>query len=147
MAATRSNVGLWLGFLTAALSALALGALWSLLELRFGYEISWFSLICAYVIARILRAYGFVGMKTGAFIAAACVAVACFYSQCLLAIADVAQSLGISLREAIAQIGVAFTFAAARARIGTLDLVVFAVAVLVAAALVMFRRRAKTAET
>ncbi|HEX6832634.1 MAG TPA: hypothetical protein VF132_03785 [Rudaea sp.] len=139
--ATPSKLSLWLGLITATLLALALGAFWCLLELRCGYELPWFALICGYVVARVLRAHGYAGTKRGIAIAALCTALACGYSQCLLAVADVAQAMGISLRAALPQIGFDFTFAAARARLDAIAVLCFAAAIVLAAVLTGMRRR------
>lgn len=141
MKQTRSTLGLWLGFITAALSALALGALWCLLALRSGHELSWFALICALVVALVLRSYGHAGTWKGALLAALCTTLACFYSQCLLAISDIADSLGMPLRSVLPKVGVDFTLATAAARTGILDIAVFSIAIVASAAIVRIVRR------
>jgi hypothetical protein len=137
----RSTLNLWLGFLTAALSALAVGALWCLLALRSGLELAWFSLICAVVVALILRAYGYAGKWKGAFFAALCTALACFYSQCLLAISDIADSLGMPLRSVLPKVGIDFALATAGARITKLDFAVFVLGIVLSAAIARFAKR------
>jgi len=77
----KSALGLWLGFATAMMSALAGGAVWCVLVLRTGYELTWFALVCAIVVAWALRANGFAGSRIGAALAALCTALACTYSQ------------------------------------------------------------------
>jgi hypothetical protein len=141
VSSNRSKLGAWLGPITAALSALALGALWCLIELRFGYPLVWFALVCGIVIALILRSYGYAQSKWGAFFAAIFTALACFYAQCLLAICDVAQSLGIPLRETLPQIGLEFTLATARARTNSIAMAWFVVAMTLTALLMLKRRR------
>lgn len=139
MKQTRSTLGLWLGFITAALSALALGALWCLLALRSGHELSWFALICALVVALVLRSYGHAGTWKGALLAALCTALACFYSQCLLAISDIADSLGMPLRSVLPKVGIDFTLATAGARVNLWELAFFSIATILAGAMVLRR--------
>ena len=113
----RSTLSLWLGFATAMMSALAGGAVWCVLVLRTGHELTWFALVCALVVAWALRANGFGGSRAGAALAALCTALACIYAQCLLAVGDVAQAMGYSLRETLYRIGVDFAVAVATGRI------------------------------
>jgi len=113
----RSKVGLWLGFATAMMSALAGGAVWCVLVLRTGHELTWFALVCAIVVAWALRSNGFAGSRLGAALAVLCTALACIYAQCLLAVGDVAQAMGYSLRETLYRIGVDFAVAVASGRI------------------------------
>jgi len=113
----HSAIGRWLGFATAMMSALAGGAVWCVLVLRTGYDLTWFALVCAIVVAWALRANGFAGSRGGAALAALCTALACIYAQCLLAVGDVAQAMGYSLRETLYRIGVDFAVAVATGRI------------------------------
>jgi len=138
----RSRVGLWLGFATAMMSALAGGAVWCVLVLRTGYEHTWLSLVCAMVIAWILRANGFAGSRIGAALAALCTALACIYAQCLLAIGDVAQAMGFSLRDTLYRIGVDFVLAIASGRISPWQTAAYVLAMIVSAWLVV--RKPKT---
>ena len=113
----RSAVGLWIGFATALMSALAGGAVWSVLVLRSGHEFIFLAFVIALVIAWILRANGYAGTRLGAVLAALCTAFACIYTQCLLAVGDVAQALGFSLRDTLLRIGADFALAVVRGRI------------------------------
>src|SRR6478736_10142907 len=113
----RSTLSLWLGFATAMMSALAGGAVWCVLVLRTGHELTWFALVCALVVAWALRANGFAGSRAGAGLAALCTAFACIYAQCLLAVGDVAQAMGFSLRDTLLRIGADFAIAVVRGRI------------------------------
>jgi len=138
----RATVGLWLGFATAMMSALAVGAVWCVLVLRTGYEHTWFALLCALVIAWILRANGFAGSRIGAALAALCTALACVYAQCLLAIGDVAHAMGFSLRDTLYRIGVDFVLAIASGRISPWQTATYVLAMVLSAWLVL--RPAKT---
>ena len=141
----RSSLGLWLGFATAMMSALAGGAVWCVLVLRTGYELTWFALVCAIVVAWALRANGFAGSRLGAALAALCTALACVYSQCLLAVGDVAQAMGFSLRETLYRIGVDFVVAVASGRISPLQTACYVIAMLLSAWLVLRRPRKASA--
>jgi hypothetical protein len=140
----RSTLGLWLGFATALMSALAGGAVWSVLTQRTGYEFAWFALVCAAVIAWALRANGFTGTRLGAFLAALFTALACIYAQCLLAIGDVAQALGFSLRDTIFRIGADFALAVVRGRISPWQTAFYVIAMMLAAWLVGRRPKASS---
>ena len=133
----RSKIGLWLGFATAMMSALAGGAVWCVLVLRTGYELTWFALVCAIVVAWALRANGFAGSRIGAALAALCTALACTYSQCLLAVGDVAQAMGFSLRETLYRIGVDFAVAVATGRISPWQTAIYVVSMAISAWLVL----------
>ena len=52
------------------------------------------------MIAWILRANGHGGTRLGVGLAILCTALACIYAQCLLAVGDVAQAMGLPLRDA-----------------------------------------------
>jgi len=127
------------------MSALAGGAVWCVLALRTGYEHTWLALLCAVVIAWILRANGFSGTKTGAALAALCTALACIYAQCLLAIGDVAQAMGFSLRDTLYRIGVDFVLAIASGRISPWQTATYVLAMLVSAWLVLRQRKRSSA--
>ena len=93
------------------------------------------------VIAWILRANGFAGSRLGAALAALCTALACIYAQCLLAIGDVAQAMGFSLRDTLYRIGVDFVLAIASGRISPWQTATYVLAMIVSAWLVL--RQAK----
>ncbi|HEX3124633.1 MAG TPA: hypothetical protein VHQ21_15160 [Rhodanobacteraceae bacterium] len=133
----RSTLGLWLGFATAMMSALAGGAVWCVLVLRTGHELTWFALVCAIVVAWALRANGFAGSRLGAALAALCTALACIYAQCLLAVGDVAQAMGYSLRETLYRIGVDFAVAVASGRISPWQTALYVLAMALSAWLVL----------
>ena len=131
-----STAGRWLGVATAFMCALAGGAVWSVLALRNGADLPWFAFPCALVIAWALRANGFAGSRVGAVVAALFTALACFYAQALLAVGDVAQALGFSLRDTLLRIGADFALAIVRGRISPWQSATWLVAMLVAAWLV-----------
>ena len=133
----------WLGVATALMSALAGGAVWSVLVLRVGYDLTFLAFAIAVVIAWALRANGFAGTRSGAVLAAVCTAFACIYSQCLLAIGDVAQAMGFSLRDTLLRIGADFAIAIVRGRISPWQIASYALAMALAAWLV-WRRRSGT---
>jgi hypothetical protein len=110
----RSTLGKWIGFATALMSALAGGAVWSVLVLRSGYELTAFAFVIAATIALVLRGNGYAGTRLGAFLAALFTAFACIYAQCLLAVGDVAQAMGFSLRDTLLRIGADFALAVVR---------------------------------
>jgi hypothetical protein len=141
----RSTVGLWIGFATAMMSALAGGAVWSVLVLRTGRDLTLLAFVMALAIAWILRVNGYVGTRLGAALAALCTAVACTYAQCLLAVGDVAQALGFSLRDTILRIGADFALAVVRGRIAPWQTASYVLAMALSAWLVMRKRNAKQA--
>ena len=133
----RSRLGLWLGVATALMCALAGGAVWTVLALRTGRDAPWFAFVCAIVIAWALRANGFSGTRIGAGLAALFTALAWAYAQCLLAIGDVAQALGLPLRDTLLRIGADFALAVVRGRISPWQTATCVVAMIVAAWLVL----------
>ncbi len=139
----RSTVGLWLGFATALMSALAGGAVWSVLVLRTGRDLTVAVFVIAAVVALVLRINGHAGSRLGAALAALCTACACLYAQCLLAVGDVAQALGFSLRDTLLRIGADFALAIVRGRIGPWQTASYVLAMLLAAWLVWRRPTVK----
>jgi hypothetical protein len=137
----RSTLGLWIGFATALTSALAGGAVWSVLVLRTSYELTAFAFVIALVIALVLRANGFAGTRLGALLAALFTAFACIYAQCLLAVGDVAQAMGFSLGDTLLRIGADFAVAVVRGRVSPLQTASYVVAMALAAWLVWRRRK------
>ena len=123
------------------MSALAGGAVWSVLVLRTGYELTPFAFVIGLAIALVLRANGYAGTRLGAFLAALFTALACVYAQCLLAVGDVAQAMGFSLRDTLLRIGADFALAVARGRISAWQTVSYVVAMVLAACLVGRRRK------
>jgi hypothetical protein len=133
----RSTWVPWLGVATALMCALAGGAVWSVLALRSGRELAWFAFVCALVIAWALRANGFAARPLGGVLAALFTALACIYAQCLLAVGDVAQALGFSLRDTLLRIGTELALSIMRGRISPWDTLTWVAAMAVAAWLVL----------
>jgi len=123
------------------MSALAGGAVWSVLVLRTGNELTALAFVVAAAIAWILRANGFAGTRLGAFLAALFTALACIYAQCLLAVGDVAQAMGFSLRDTLLRIGAEFALAVVRGRISPWQTASYVLAMALAAWLVLRRRK------
>ena len=136
----RSTLGLWIGFATALMSALAGGAVWSVLVLHTGYDLTAFAFVIAATIALVLRANGYAGTRLGAFLAALFTAFACIYAQCLLAVGDVAQAMGFSLRDTLLRIGADFALAVVRGRISPWQTTSYVLAMALASWLVWRRR-------
>jgi hypothetical protein len=141
-----STLGKWIGFATALMSALAGGAVWSVLVLRTGYELTAFAFVIAATIALVLRVNGFARTHLGAFLAALFTAFACIYAQCLLAVGDVAQAMGFSLRDTLLRIGADFALAVVRGRISPWQTASYVLAMALAAWLV-WRRRGRQKQT
>jgi len=137
-----SSIGRWIGFATALMSALAGGAVWSVLVLRTGHELTALAFVVAVAIAWILRANGFAGTFLGTFLAALFTALACIYAQCLLAVGDVAQAMGFSLLDTLLRIGADFALAVVRGRISPWQSASYVLAMALAAWLVWRRRKA-----
>ena len=143
----RSTLGKCIGFATALMSALAGGAVWSVLVLRTGYELTALAFVIAATIALVLRSNGYAGSRFGAFLAALFTAFACIYAQCLLAVGDVAQALGFSLRDTLLRIGADFALAVVRGRIGYWQTASYVIAMAFAAWLVWRRSGRRQMET
>jgi hypothetical protein len=144
-ASRTSTLGRWIGFATALMSALAGGAVWSVLVLRTGHELTALAFVIAAAIAWILRGNGFAGTRVGTVLAALFTALACVYSQCLLAVGDVAQAMGFSLRDTLLRIGADFALAVVRGRISPWQTASYVLAMMLAAWLV-WRDQKKTAK-
>jgi hypothetical protein len=140
-----STLGRWIGFATALMSALAGGAVWSVLVLRTGHELTALAFVIAAAIAWILRGNGFAGTRVGTVLAALFTALACVYSQCLLAVGDVAQAIGFSLRDTLLRIGADFALAVVRGRISPWQTASYVLAMMLAAWLV-WREQKKNAK-
>jgi hypothetical protein len=138
----RSRLTLWLGAATALMSALAGGAVWTVLALRTGSDLTLLAFVIALVIAWVLRANGFAGSRFGAILAALCTALACIYAQCLLAVGDVASALGFPLRDTLLRIGADFVVAMVRGRVSPWQTASYLLAMAMATWVVMRKRRA-----
>jgi hypothetical protein len=69
-------------------------------------------------------------------------AFACIYAQCLLAVGDVAQAMGFSLRDTLLRIGADFALAIVRGRISPWQTASYLLAMALSAWLVWRRRYA-----
>ena len=94
-----------IGLLTAAMSALAAGAIWCLFAIWSGHALLWLALPTAGVIVWALRAHGFGGTLAGAAAATIAVVLAVAYALYLQAAAEVAVMLGLPLRATLFRIG------------------------------------------
>lgn len=130
----------WLGVATAAMCALAAGAVWCVLSLYVARNLTVLALPIALVVAWVLRNHGFARSGGGALLAAGFTAAACFYAQYLLATAHIASMLGLPMRTALAQIGPGMATAVMQSRIDGWDLAMMLGSV-VAAALLVLRGR------
>jgi hypothetical protein len=136
-------VGLWIGLATALMAALASGAVWCVLVLRTGHELTLLAFVIAAVIAWVLRVNGYAGTRLGATLAALCTGFSVFYAQCLLAVGDVAQAMGFSLRDTIFRIGMDFALAVVKGRIAPWQTASYVLAMAFAAWLVWRRGAAR----
>jgi hypothetical protein len=128
------------GFATALMCALAGGAVWCLLALYSRGELAWFAFPIAALLAWVLRAHGY-ARASGALLAAALVLLASIYAYCLQAVASVASTLGLPMREALLRMDPAMTLAIARRSLDGWSLATVLAAALLAAVLVLRPRR------
>ncbi len=110
-----------LGLATALMCTLAAGAVWCVLTLYAGRDLSVLAVAIALVLAAVLRAHGYAGTGAGAVLAAACTLAACFYAQYLLATAQIASLLGLPMGTALTRIGPDMALAVIRTRVGAVD--------------------------
>lgn len=94
-----------IGIATAAMCALAGGAVWCLLSLYLRDPLPLFAFAVAAPVAWALRSHGHAGRISGAAIAVACVLLASGYAWCLQAVARIASMLGVPMRAALRQMG------------------------------------------
>ncbi|MEO8670985.1 MAG: hypothetical protein ABI411_06695 [Tahibacter sp.] len=128
-------------FATASMVALAAGAVWALIALWAGRPLSTPAIAVAFLVGATLAPHLRLRTAWAAPMAAALTALACVYASCLIATAEVAMMMGLPLRSALGKIGPEMALAVAWSRASTLDLLIFAVATLVAAIVVWRRRR------
>jgi hypothetical protein len=129
-----------IGIATAAMCALAGGAIWCLLALYSRGDLAWFAFVVAAVIVWTLRAHGYAGRWSGVAIAVSCVALACVYSLYLQAVARMASMFGMPMRTVLVRMDPSMALDLARTDLDTVGMVVLAAAVVLAGA-VMLRRR------
>ena len=121
--------------------ALAAGAVWALIALWSGRPLSALSFVVAVLVGVTLASHLVLSKASTALLAAAMTALACVYANCLIATAEVAMMMGLPLRSALSKIGPEMALAVAWSRTSGFDLCVFAIASLVAAATILWRRR------
>ncbi|RYD15474.1 MAG: hypothetical protein EOP90_08805 [Lysobacteraceae bacterium] len=131
-----------IGVATAAMCALAGGAIWCLLSLYLRSPLLLFAFAIAMPVAWALRTHGFAGRASGAAIAIACVLLASTYAWSLQAIARIASMLGLPMRSTMNQMGPAMVFDVMRAGVGGWPLTIALAAAVAAAAWVLRPRRA-----
>jgi hypothetical protein len=129
-----------IGLATAAMCALAGGAIWCLLALYSRSDLAWFAFAVAAVVVWALRAHGYAGRWSGVAMAASCVALACVYSLYLQAVARIASMFGMPMRSAFTRMDPAMALDIARADLDTAGMIVLAAAVVLAGALMLRRR-------
>jgi hypothetical protein len=117
MASMRPAV-LVLGVATAAMTALAAGALWCIAAAWNESLLAWMALPAGAAIALVLHMQGMAGRGWSAALAALLTVMACAYAQYLLAAVRLAQMLGLPLRNTLFSIGPDFAFSLAFTRIG-----------------------------
>lgn len=132
------------GIATAAMCALAGGAVWCLLSLYLRSELALFAFVVAASVAWAMRSHGYAGRVEGALVAVACVLLASGYAWCLQAIARIASMLGVPMRAAMHQMGLDMVLDVARAGVGGWNIAVTVAAAIAAAAWVL-RPRARVA--
>ncbi len=130
-----------IGVATAAMCALAGGAIWCLLSLYLRSPLMLFAFAIAMPVAWALRTHGFAGRTTGAAIAIACVLLASTYAWSLQAIARIASMLGLPMRSTMNQMGPAMVFDVMRAGVDGWPLAIAVAAAIAAAAWVLRPRR------
>ena len=132
--ALRTHV---IGIATAAMCALAGGAVWCLVSLYLRSELPLFAFAVAAPVAWALRSHGYAGRVSGAVLAAACVLLASGYAWSLQAVARIASMLGVPMRAALRQMGPEMVFDVTLAGIGSWSIAVSLAAAIAAAAWVM----------
>lgn len=129
------------GVATAAMCALAGGAVWCLLSLYLRSELALFAFVVAGAVAWALRSHGYAGRAAGALIAIGCVLLASGYAFCLQAVARIASMLGLPMRAAMRQMGLDMVVDVARVGLGAWSITVTLAAAFAAAAWVLRPRR------
>ncbi|HUD41767.1 MAG TPA: hypothetical protein VMR06_07175 [Dokdonella sp.] len=110
-----------LGLATALMCALAAGAIWCVLTLYTGRDLSALAVAIGLILAAVLRAHDYAGTATGAILAVICTLAACFYAQYLLATAQIASLLGLPMGMALTKIGPDMALAVIKTRVGAWD--------------------------
>jgi len=136
--ALRTHV---IGVATAAMCALAGGAVWCLLSLYLRNPLSLFAFAVAAAVAWALRSHGYAGRISGAMLAFACVLLASGYAWCLQAVARIASILGVPMRAALRQMGPDMVLDVARASLDGWSFAISIAAAIAAAAWVLRPQR------
>lgn len=121
--------------LTVIMTALAAGALWSVLALFSGRTLAPCALIVGAFLGWMLGQQRLGGRWWSAMLAAVLTALASLYAAYLMATADVAMLLGMSMRSALPRIGPEMALAVAWARAGAWELATLGAGCLLAAML------------
>ena len=127
------------GLVIVLMSALAAGAVWCVVVLQVHRSVDALALLVAWLLASIVRKQSYAGSPVGAAIAAGATALAIAYARCLIATAEIAQTMGMSLRDALGKIGPDFAFALARSNIDWRAASIYLLALVIAAWLVLRR--------
>jgi hypothetical protein len=129
-----------LGLVTAAMTALAAGALWCIAAAWNESLLAWMALPAGAAIALVLHIQGMAGRGWSAALAASLTLLACAYAQYLLAAVRLAQMLGLPLRNTLFSIGPEFAFSLALTRIGLAQGMLLGLGVALAALLAWQRK-------
>jgi hypothetical protein len=130
------------GIVTLLMTALAGGAVWSLLVLSTGRDLSVLSLAVGLVLGAMLRLQGLGGRAWSAPLAALLTALASVYAAYFTATADVAVVLGLPMRATLPKIGAEMALAVAWARTSNADLCLLAIACVLSAWIAVRKPRA-----
>lgn len=128
------------GLLTAIMFALAAGAVWCVVALALRHELSLMAFPVGAAVAWPLRRYGYATTWSGALLGAVGTALACFYSQYLLATAEIASIFALPFRESLVKSGFAMTTDLMVKRLDMIDFAGFGAAIVFTALLVMRKR-------
>jgi hypothetical protein len=142
--ATSASRGL--GLATALMCTLAAGAVWCVLTLYAGRDLSVLAVAIALVLTAVLRAHGYAGTAAGTILAVVCTLAACFYAQYLLATAQIASLLGLPMGTALTRIGPDMALAVIGTRVGAWDAALMVGSAAVAGVLTSRPGRAATRE-
>jgi hypothetical protein len=137
-----SALSLTVGIVTLLMTALAGGAVWSLLALSSGRDLSVLSLGVGFVLGVMLRIQSLGGRWWSALLAALLTALASAYAAYFTATADVAIVLGLPMRATLPRIGPEMALAVAWARTTHADLYMLAAACVLSAWIAVRKSRA-----
>lgn len=126
-----------IGIATAAMCALAGGAIWCLLSLYLRSPLALFAFAVAAAVAWALRSHGYAGRLAGAILAIGCVLLASGYAWALQAVARIASMLGVPMRAALRQMGPEMVLDVTRAGLGGWSVAITIAAAIAAAAWVL----------